>query len=719
MATVEQLTIQFEGKGAPALTGQLNSLSAAMNRLAARQVEATKATRGASKATDSYNERLTKNGRNVEGLQRIFGTFGKRMSQMRSQLLIVAFAVGMVTKAIQSLTDAFADYAKLNAKINAVLKSTSMAAGKTSKALDNMANSLEKSMGVSSTQIKEIQVRLLTFTDIVGTVFDKAVISTLDLAAVIGQDAKQAAIQLGKALNDPVKGYTALKRVGVSFSDTQIELIKQFQEQGNIMQSQLVILEAIEGQLGGAAEAQKDAAIGTERWRMVMANLGEVMRDWGELLQPIIFGIAELVDAFVGLIGVIPRVVLGFVDLVVEAKEFITGMQGVKEALQIESAMLSQWKTMEGNLEGLKDNIDGVNMNFRKGTELQKEWTDPDELLNMSDKITQLTKNARAWNDNQKQADKLQEEYNTKIQKNNQLISQSKKNQDIFTKSLDKNFKALVMKDKLLKEELSLGRELTEMERMKITLNRELTDSEKIYAEAIEDSTQKLKEQKEAEEGKLAIKEQSIEFAGFLANSFLQSSNIQMQAVKDQQNFELQQLRNQRSYQKASDSQKKKMEKEIMDRNAKDMAKAFNRNKNARYAQAIIDTYSGITRALGDHAFPASAIISSMIGAMGLANVTAIKATEAPKFAYGGLVGGQPHSQGGTMIEAERGEFVVRKAAVDALGIETLNRLNTGQGGGSVNISFSGNILSKDFLEDEAIPQIKEALRRGGDIGVG
>ena len=44
MATIEKLTIQFEGKGAPRLTGQLNSLSAAINRLAARQVEVTKKT---------------------------------------------------------------------------------------------------------------------------------------------------------------------------------------------------------------------------------------------------------------------------------------------------------------------------------------------------------------------------------------------------------------------------------------------------------------------------------------------------------------------------------------------------------------------------------------------------------------------------------------------------------------------------------------------------
>ena len=42
MASVEQLTIEFSGKGAGTLTTQLNTLSAAMNRLADRQVETVK-----------------------------------------------------------------------------------------------------------------------------------------------------------------------------------------------------------------------------------------------------------------------------------------------------------------------------------------------------------------------------------------------------------------------------------------------------------------------------------------------------------------------------------------------------------------------------------------------------------------------------------------------------------------------------------------------------
>ena len=71
------------------------------------------------------------------------------------------------------------------------------------------------------------------------------------------------------------------------------------------------------------------------------------------------------------------------------------------------------------------------------------------------------------------------------------------------------------------------------------------------------------------------------------------------------------------------------------------------------------------------------------------------------------------------MIEAEKGEYVISRQGVESAGIEALNRINAGAGAGSVNISFNGNVLSKDFIEDEAIPQIKEAIRRGADIGVG
>ena len=90
------------------------------------------------------------------------------------------------------------------------------------------------------------------------------------------------------------------------------------------------------------------------------------------------------------------------------------------------------------------------------------------------------------------------------------------------------------------------------------------------------------------------------------------------------------------------------------------------------------------------------------------------------KFEQGGYIGGRPHSQGGTIIEAERGEFVMSRNAVESIGLETLNQMNQGGGGGSsINVSVSGNVMTQDFVEGELAESIKEAVRRGSDFGIG
>lgn len=89
------------------------------------------------------------------------------------------------------------------------------------------------------------------------------------------------------------------------------------------------------------------------------------------------------------------------------------------------------------------------------------------------------------------------------------------------------------------------------------------------------------------------------------------------------------------------------------------------------------------------------------------------------KFEQGGYVGGRPHSQGGTIIEAERGEFVMSRNAVESIGLETLNQMNQTGGGGNINVSVTGNVLTQDFVEGELAESIKEAVRRGSDFGIG
>ena len=148
----------------------------------------------------------------------------------------------------------------------------------------------------------------------------------------------------------------------------------------------------------------------------------------------------------------------------------------------------------------------------------------------------------------------------------------------------------------------------------------------------------------------------------------------------------------------------------------KQMLVQFRLNQGLAIAEAVMNTSQGYTKALGQggiFGIPMAAIVATL----GAVQVAMIAAQKPPKMAQGGLVGGKLHSQGGTMIEAERGEFVMNRDAVDAIGTENLNRMNRG-GGAGASITFSGNVMSDDFIENEAIPKIKEAVRRGSDIGV-
>ena len=108
--------------------------------------------------------------------------------------------------------------------------------------------------------------------------------------------------------------------------------------------------------------------------------------------------------------------------------------------------------------------------------------------------------------------------------------------------------------------------------------------------------------------------------------------------------------------------------------------------------------------------------------ATGLAAATSahLEASKIEQFETGGIVGGRRHSQGGTMFEAERGEFVMTSNAVNTIGVENLNRMNQGQssGGGSINISINGGMISPDFVENELAESIREAVRRGADFGI-
>lgn len=144
---------------------------------------------------------------------------------------------------------------RVMAQTNAVIASTKGVAGVSAEAVADLAQSLQNMSGVAAEAIQAGQNILLTFTNIGSSVFPAATQTMLDMSVALGQDLKSSAIQLGKALQDPIAGITALRRVGVNFTDAQQKMIGKLVESGQLLEAQKLILKELETEFGGSAAA--------------------------------------------------------------------------------------------------------------------------------------------------------------------------------------------------------------------------------------------------------------------------------------------------------------------------------------------------------------------------------------------------------------------------------------------------------------------------------
>lgn len=106
-------------------------------------------------------------------------------------------------------------------RVEAALKSTKGAAGVTSQELQDLASSLQSVTTFGDEATLEMTALMLTFTQIKDPVLKDAIAMVQNMASAMGTDMKTQALMLGKALNDPVMGISALSRVGVQLTETQ------------------------------------------------------------------------------------------------------------------------------------------------------------------------------------------------------------------------------------------------------------------------------------------------------------------------------------------------------------------------------------------------------------------------------------------------------------------------------------------------------------------
>ena len=205
---------------------------------------------------------------------------------------------GMAISAVRA-----AEEAKVaNDRISSITKTIGLFGAETGKVatrIQEFAESQERLLAIDADVIKSFQAQLLTFkglaqtADVAGGAFDRATLAALDMnAAKIG--GANAAIALGKALENPIKGVTALTKSGVTFTDQEKAKIKTLVQSGKLLEAQDTILRAIEGQVGGTAEA---TATGSERMRLAFLAMEDSI---GNALMPAFDTLVPIVTDFFG-----------------------------------------------------------------------------------------------------------------------------------------------------------------------------------------------------------------------------------------------------------------------------------------------------------------------------------------------------------------------------------------------------------------------------------
>ena len=204
----------------------------------------------------------------------------------------IALGAGVVDFFRDATTEAreAAQVSRVTAKL---IETTGQSANLTADQIGSLSERLMEYAAIDDEVIQAGANVMLTFRNVRDAagegndVFSRAAKAALDLSAVLGSDMSSSALQLGKALNDPLKGVTALTRAGVQFTEQQKAQIKALVQSGDLLEAQKIILAEVEGQVGGAAGA---AADGTKRMSVAIGNLKEA---FGTELLPVVEGFSN------------------------------------------------------------------------------------------------------------------------------------------------------------------------------------------------------------------------------------------------------------------------------------------------------------------------------------------------------------------------------------------------------------------------------------------
>ena len=218
-------------------------------------------------------------------------------------------AFGFLKNEVTAAIKEASEYQRVDAQLSAALKSTGNVVGFTKDQITQYAEKLSGLTAIDDDAIKSAQAMLVTFTNLKDEAFNGATQAVLDMATAMNgggipsmEQLRGAALQIGKALNNPLEGLTALTRAGVTFTEQQKKQIETMIKAGNVAGAQKVALDELAKEFGGSAAAAAETFEG--RMARLQNSLGDVKKIIGQALLPTLSVFADTVADSSGKINV-------------------------------------------------------------------------------------------------------------------------------------------------------------------------------------------------------------------------------------------------------------------------------------------------------------------------------------------------------------------------------------------------------------------------------
>lgn len=301
--------------------------------------------------TKNFSDGLKRAGDSAVGFGKIVG------GAMNLAFGAIVAVVGAIVMFLPNFIKMGEEARKSELRLGNVAKQMGLFGDETDKVtgrISKYAETLSFLTGVDDELTRENQAVLLTFSELaksankVGGPFDRATKALLDLEAA-GKDLK--AVQLGKALQDPLNNMTALRKAGILLTEEQQKQIESFMKANDVIGAQDVLLKAIESQVGGTAEA---IASSTDK---MSAKFESVVEELSLALLPAVDEISEaMIDWLDSVEG--KKAIKDLTDELVAFGDWITspdGKKAVDDLVESLGFMADVLSNITGFLKGVAD----------------------------------------------------------------------------------------------------------------------------------------------------------------------------------------------------------------------------------------------------------------------------------------------------------------------------------------------------------------------------